>query len=699
MNFLKNKLRWVKRNSFYIVFFLITLGSVYLLFPKQGTNELEFQKGNPWRHKSLIAPFDFPILKTKEVIASERDSITKDFFPYLIYDSHISGQQLSLFEKELKDAVTSGAISASKSEITQAGNAIKTILDEIYQQGIIGNSDHTNLLQTGKENSYFLENNVASMKPTKNILTLKNAYIELNEKLDGNHIVKPVIKKLQQSINLAKYLEPNLSYDSETNGKMLDDLLASLSTTRGVVQAGERIISEGDIVNNQNFVLLESLQQAYARNTDYGGWLSSMVIGKMLLILVLMVVLLFYLEIFNRDQVWKTRNFALIFTNILITFALARLVYNSQSISFYVIPFCILPIIIRTFTGMRLAIFVNMVSLLMIGFLAPNSFEFVFIQMIAGTIAIISVSRLHRRGHLIFTALMVVISYVILYSGFELIKEGSFNLIDWTQLKWFALSGFLILIAYPLIFIYEKMFGFISDVTLMELSDTNHPLLRRLAEEAPGTFQHSLQVANLAEAVIVHTGGNPMLVRAGALYHDVGKMVNPHFFIENQMGGVNPHENLSNYESASIIINHVNEGLILAKKYKIPDIIIDFIRMHHGESLTRYFYLKQRDENPEKEVEMARFTYPGPNPNSRETAVLMLADSVEAATRSLPVKSDANLSKVIDQIIDFKVNNHELDDAPVTFKDIKEIKGIFLRKLINIYHIRIQYPTIDYLRK
>jgi putative nucleotidyltransferase with HDIG domain len=348
---------------------------------------------------------------------------------------------------------------------------------------------------------------------------------------------------------------------------------------------------------------------------------------------------------------------------------------------------------------MRHAIFIHLITILMVGFLAPNSFEFVFIQLIAGTMAVLTLSRIHRRGHLIITALTVFISYSIIYFGFALIKEGAIGLIDWGELKWFALSSFLILIAYPLIFVCEKIFGFISDVTLMELSDTNHPLLRRLAEEAPGTFQHSLQVANLAEAVITRIGGNAMLVRTGALYHDVGKLVNPHFFIENQMGGSNPHEHLSNLESAAIIINHVAEGLIMAKKYKIPDTIIDFIRTHHGESLTRYFYLKYRDEHPDIVIETDKFRYPGPNPTTRETAVLMLADSVEAATRSLLVKSDENIRNVIDQIIDFKVSNHELDNAPITFKDVKDIKEIFLRKLINIYHIRIQYPVVDYLRK
>lgn len=343
--------------------------------------------------------------------------------------------------------------------------------------------------------------------------------------------------------------------------------------------------------------------------------------------------------------------------------------------------------------GARMSIFIHLITILMIGFLAPNSFEFVFIQVIAGIVAVISLNKLHRRGHLVLTAIYVTITYLILFTGFGLIKEGGFRLIEWTNMKWFVINGFLLLIAYPLIFIFEKIFRLVSDVTLMELSDTNHPLLRRMSEEAPGSFQHSMQVANLAEEVIVKIGGNAMLVRTGALYHDVGKIINSQYFIENQVAGQNPHENLTRVESAEIIINHVNEGVILARKYKLPEIIFDFIKTHHGKSIAKYFYLKYKEENPGVEVDVSKFHYPGPNPSSRETAVVMLADVIEATTRSLPEKNEDSVKKVINQIIDQKLQDHELDDTALTFKEISDIKEIFLRKLMNIYHIRIQYPT------
>jgi cyclic-di-AMP phosphodiesterase PgpH len=324
--------------------------------------------------------------------------------------------------------------------------------------------------------------------------------------------------------------------------------------------------------------------------------------------------------------------------------------------------------------------------------MAENSLEFVFVQFVAGTVAVISLSKLHRRGNLIYAALLIAASYVIISVGFLLSKNGTISLVDLVSLRWIIISSFLVLIAYLVIYVIEKIFGFVSDVTLMELADTNNPLLRKLAEEAPGTFQHSMQVANLAEAVVVQTSGNAMLIRAGALYHDVGKIASSQYFIENQVLGQNPHEKLDHFQSARKIINHVVDGVELAKKYKLPESIIEFIRMHHGTSMARYFYLKFKEENPGKEVKEEDFQYPGPNPQSRETAILMLADGVEAAARSLPEKNEESLRRIIDQIIDAKVQHRELDDAPITFRDIKVIKAIFLEKLKNIYHVRIQYP-------
>jgi putative nucleotidyltransferase with HDIG domain len=691
----KNKVNELFRKSYYAIFFVLTLLFIYLLFPKQGTFKYEFQKGNPWRHKNLIAPFDFPVLKPNEVLDAEKDSIVKAFIPYFIIDNSIGAKQITLLEKDLQNSLNSKLIKGNITEIKQLKTNWGQILLQLYEKGILENPTDLNGPLSGKTKMYIINDKMATVKNVSEVMSLKSAYLKMNELINESIIKNPAFLKYQQVINFEKYLEPNLKFDQTTNETSLNESVESISTTRGVIQSGVRIISEGDIINNENFILLESLKKAYANNSIYGGWISTIIFGQMLLVTVLLLVLFFYLQVFNRELAWKKRNFSLIFTNILMTFLLARLVYENNSLNFYILPVCILPIIIRTFIGVRMSIFIHLITMLMIGFLAPNSFEFVFIQMIAGTMAVVSLNKLHRRGHLVLTAILVTLTYCIIFVGFGLIKEGNFRSIEWSGLKWFGLNGLLLLSAYPLIFIYEKIFGFISDVTLLELSDTNHPLLRRMAEEAPGSFQHSLQVANLAQEVIVRTGGNPLLVRTGSLYHDVGKIINSQFYIENQIAGQNPHEKLSFSKSAEMIINHVGEGVTLAKKYKIPDPIIDFIRMHHGKSVARYFYLKFKEKNPGKEIEIKKFMYPGPSPVTRETAVVMLADGVEAATRSLPEKNEDSLRMVIGQIIDEKVRNHELDDAPITFKDIKDIKEIFLRKLINIYHIRIQYPNLE----
>ncbi|NLU37630.1 MAG: HDIG domain-containing protein [Bacteroidales bacterium] len=701
MAILTSAWRWIGRNIFFIGLFLFAFGLVYVLFPKQGANKLEFQKGLPWRHKNLIAPFDFPILKTSEIIDKERDSLKKQFIPYLILDSLVAENNVGLFLNDADRLYNSGAFQGtfSANEFSEAKQLFIKCLLSCYSKGIVNDDNKTALQPFVKKQLYIVSNNYASLSHPDSIYSLKSAYVKLVGMLSAMQEGSPLLAELQQKLNLASYIGPNLRYDEKFNGNMLNEQLSLLSVTRGVVMAGERIITEGDIVNNHNYILLESLQQAYKKNSMYGGWISNEIIGKMVLVLVLMFVLFFYLETFSRGYGQRNKNLAFVLANVLITFMLARLFYENPTLNFYIVPVCILPIVIRTFMGIRVSIFVYLITLLLIGFMAPNSFEYVFIQLIVGSMVVLTLDKVHRRGHLVFSSLIAIVTYIITYFAFELIKEGAFKLIDFYQIRWFVFSGVLILISYPLIFIFEKLFGFVSDVTLMELSDTNHPLLRRLAEEAPGTFQHSIQVANLAEAFILHTSGNPMLVRAGALYHDVGKIINPHFFIENQMGGPNPHESMTNYQSASIIINHVNEGIILAKKYKIPSVIVDFIKMHHGQSLARYFYLKEKDKSLVTDLDVEKFRYPGPNPLTRETAVLMLADSVEAATRSLSEKTDEKIKETIDMIIDFKVENHELDDAPITFNDIKQMKQIFLRKLINIYHIRIQYPVNDFIRK
>lgn len=687
-----NKLLILYRRFYYFIFLLVTFAVIYLLFPKQGTFKYEFQKGKPWGHPTLIAPFDFPILKAKEILQVEKDSLLKNFIPFFSVKPEIQEQEIALLKDDLQAAFIAYAYPVDSTLQNEIINRLLILFSSFYEHGIVENSVDTYKALTEKQSINLVSDNLAVKVSVTSVLSLKSVYLAVNDTLKVWAQSDSVLLGVQRHIDLNKYLAANLSYDEVFNNMQIKELVESVSTTSGIVQAGVRIISEGDLVSGDNYLVLESLRQAYERTRSYGGWISTIIIGQMILILTLLTILVLYLQNFNKKIFWKKRNFSMILTTVLTTVILARALYVNDAISMYLLPVCMLPIIIRTFLGARMAIFIHLVTMLIIGFMAPNSFEYVFIQSVAGIVAVISLSKLHRRVHLFYAALLLILVYMVMYFGFELIKEGEIRNIEWTNFIWFIGNGFLLLSAYPLIFIIEKVFGFISDVTLMELSDTNHPLLRELAETAPGTFQHSMQVANMAEEVIIRTGGNPMLVRTGALYHDVGKIKSSQFFIENQSIGENPHDKLSNKESVERIVSHVFDGVKLARKYNLPDPIIDFIKMHHGKSMVKYFYLKYKEAHPDEMIKEEDFRYPGPNPTSRETAVVMLADGVEAASRSLPEKNEETLSKIINQIIDSKVQNHELDDAPITFKDIKDIKAIFLEKLKTVYHLRIQYP-------
>ncbi len=371
----------------------------------------------------------------------------------------------------------------------------------------------------------------------------------------------------------------------------------------------------------------------------------------------------------------------------------ASTTFKFNLVSIYLLPFAILPIILKTFYDSRLALFIHIITILLIGFFAPNSFEFVFLNVVAGMVAIISLTNVYRRSKLVVTSLYVIAAYSVIYLGIALVQEGNLASIEWKYFRLFGVNGILVMISYPLIYMFEKTFGFMSDATLMELSDTNQPLLRKLAEVAPGTFQHSLQVANLAEDAVFQVGGNPLLVRAGALYHDIGKMEEPLYYIENQTSSINPHDNLEFEQSARIIIDHVRKGVDLAKKNKLPEAIIDFIRTHHGTTTVQYFYRSYLRKYPEADVDVRKFSYPGPRPGSRETAIVMMADSVEAASRSLKEITENTLDKLVDSIIGNQMREEQYNDAQITFKEITTIREVFKRRLRNIYHARISYPT------
>lgn len=672
---------------FYLLMvFVAGIGLIFLVFPGESRFKYEFQKGSPWRHETLIAPFNFAILKTDAEIKAESDSILTTYTPYFALDTLVETTKIKEF-------------SASLSKLTEANPEFKSIkslltfpeiLQNIYNSGILPQSISTYTELNGKSEIRQIRGNKAVKIPLEKLHSIKSAYLELNDtirKLTGKYY-----PDLIQKINLSDFIAENLSFDEKLNQNERKQLLNELSSTKGMVQAGERIIFQGDLVGSEKYIILESLKKTYETKRGDNIEYFLVIAGRVVVISALMALMFLYLIFYRRELFDHKRKLTFIILMIVIMVFMAAIATKIETISIYMVPIAILPILVRIFFDSRTAIFSLMITTLLIGYFAPNSYEFIVIQMIAGIIAVFSLNKLHKRSHIIFSALWVFLSYSIVYIALALVQEGSLKTINWTTLKWFGFSSLFIFITYPLIYIFEKIFGFVSDVTLIELSNTNQPLLRKLAEEAPGTFQHSLQVANMVEAVIHRIGGNPFLAYAGALYHDIGKTYKSEYFIENQVAGMNPHDNLDYLKSAVIIIDHVTYGVQLARKYKLPEILISFITTHHGTTQSNYFYKKYQIDNPGMEVDTTLFSYPGPLPHNKEMAVLMLTDGIEATAHSLKEKSAATFSEMINYIVDQKIKSNQLIDADLTLRDITILKSTLLEKLVSIYHVRIEYP-------
>jgi putative nucleotidyltransferase with HDIG domain len=690
-----------------VLLFVLTTVLILLLFPREGRFGLEFQKGAPWMHDELIAPFNFPIYKYDTEIAAERDSILREFKPYFIIDMEIGnlqyGRFLEVFDEKWKEFFTAGNGGSGNPHYRGSrSDRVRTryllfageILRFVYAKGIIGNEDVLHRVDNKDLTIVLLEDKYAEERGYGEVFTQKMAYEYVLDRLSDfrDSLYTESDIDFFRSLNISEFLVPNLFYDETTSNQVKDELLEGLSLTRGMVQSGERIISRGELVTPEKYRILESLRREYNRNLGLVGAFNYIFLGKMILVIIPMILLYLFLYNFRTEVLQSPREVTFLLLLLLIMVAVSSFTINFNVLSIYFLPFAIVPIMVRTFFDSRMALFIHIIIVMIVGFWAPNSYEFIFLNLIAGIVAILTLTNSYRRGILFLTGVMVVAAYSAVYLAFSMIQEGNLLAINFKAFLWFAGNGLLILTVYPLIFIFEKTFKFLSDSTLIELSDTNQPLLRELAEKAPGTFQHSLQVANLAEEAVIQVGGSPLLVRTGALYHDIGKMYNPEYFVENQSTGYNAHDELTFEDSARIIINHVMDGVEIAKKYRLPEAIVDFIRTHHGTSIVQYFYRSFLKEFPEDESSRHKFVYPGPRPFSKETAVLMMADSVEATSRSLQVKDRANLSHMVEEIIDQQIREQQFDNTDITFRDIDLIKEIFLRKLLNIYHVRIEYP-------
>ena len=690
-----------------ISLFVLTTIIILLLYPREGRFGFEFQRGAPWMHEELIAPFNFPIYKYDEEVAAEQDSILKEFKPYFIFDREIGnlqyGRLLEVFDEQWQvhfvvregDAVNQ-QYKGSRSDDMRTKYLVFAgeILQFVYSKGIISNEDVLQRVDNQDLTIVLLENQYAEERDYGEVFTQKMAYEYVLDRLTdySDSLYRDSDIDFFKSLNINEFLVPNLFYDETTSNQVKNELMEDLSLTRGMVQSGERIISRGELVTSERFRVLESIRREYNRNLGLAGAFNYIFLGKMILVIILMILLYLFLYNFRVEVLQSPRESSFLLLLVLIMVAVSSFTIRYNVLSIYFLPFAIVPIMVRTFFDSRLALFIHIIVVLIVGFWAPNSYEFIFLNLIAGIVAILSLTNSYRRGILFLTGVMIVASYSTVYLAFSMIQEGNLLAINFKAFLWFAGNGLLILTVYPLIFIFEKTFKFLSDSTLIELSDTSQALLRELAEKAPGTFQHSLQVSNLAEEAVIRVGGNPLLVRTGALYHDIGKMYNPEYFVENQSTDYNAHDELKFEDSARIIINHVLDGIEIARKYRLPEAIIDFIRTHHGTTIVQYFYKYFIKEFPENASSRHKFVYPGPRPFSKETAVLMMADSVEASSRSLRVKDESNLSNLVEDIINQQIREQQFDNTDITFRDIDMIKEIFLRKLLNIYHVRIEYP-------
>jgi len=691
MNWIKGIVKFWKT----IQIVLIYIGSillVYFMFPREGKFRYEYSKNTPWMHENLVAPFDFPIYKTDEQVQQERDSLLSNAPFYFFHDTLISNNILNSFNSDYTAMAASlGMATKVTDPWTLTGQVISSMLAEIYDQGIIERHPVLDGLDPEATSVMVVKSGLAEERLLSDLYTGPSAYQHILRDLEG---INPATLAILDKLNLNDYLRPNVMYDETMTLRVRQSTAEQLVLTQGMVQAGQLIISRGELVSGSDFLIIESLRREYESNPNVGKNYLVVYLGQFLLIALVFLALFWFIYYFRKDVLTSSKKTLFTLGLIVIMVGLTRAAATREAVSVYVIPFVLVPIFLKTFFDLRYALFVHIVALLLAGFWVPNSYQFVLMNFLAGLVGVFSLRSYYKRGILFFTATFVLATYVFIYILLSILQEGDFSQINWINVLWLAGNGLLILTVYPLVFLFERLFGFLSDATLFELSDTNQPLLRKLAEKAPGTFQHSMQVASLAEEAIMKVGGNSLLVRAGAMYHDIGKMENPHFFIENQHGGSNPHSELDFRTSARVIIDHVNQGVDIGKKHNLPQKILDFIRTHHGTSTVQYFYRSFINSNPEEKVDISEFTYPGPKPSSKENAVLMMADSVEAASRTLKVYTSESISDLVEKIVRQQAEEDQFSEADITFGDISAIKEIFKNRLSNIYHNRIEYPEL-----
>ena len=683
MRSFKTSKRFSYKNLIYkSLIFIATVSVIVYFLPNEGKFNYQFDINKPWKYGLLQASFDFPIYKNDLQVQKEQDSILADYQPYFQIDKEAEKNVLSKLREDYNKTLRHSLPG------TDYVRYIERTLKALYEDGIIAGNDLKRMEEDSIIAIRLVDKNVATSRFIDQLYTVKEAY-EYLLNADTAHYKK----KILQQCNLNDYITPNLVYDEEKSEAAQKDLLSNISWANGFVLNGQKIIDRGEIVDEQTYNILESLRKEWEKRSDSVQEKRLTLAGQILYVGIFLFCFMAYLELFRADYYERKGTLTLLFALIVFFPVLSSIMVEQNLSSIYVVPFAMIPIIVRVFLDSRTAFMAHVTIILLCSITLRFPHEFILLQVVAGMVAIYSLRELSQRSQLLRTALVVFISYALLYFAFELIHEDDLTKLNTRMYIYFMINGIFLLFAYPLLFLLEKIFGFTSDVTLVELSNINNSLLREMSEVAPGTFQHSLQMANLAAAAANKIGGKSQLVRTGALYHDIGKMVNPAFFTENQ-SGVNPHKSLSYEQSAQVIISHITDGLKLAEKHNLPKVIKDFISTHHGRGLTKYFYISYKNEHPDEEVDQEKFRYPGPNPFTKEQAVLMMADSVEAASRSLPEYTEESISTLVDKIIDTQVSEGYFKECPITFKDIATVKALFKEKLKTMYHTRISYPEL-----
>ena len=683
MNSINSQRRFSYKDLLYkCLIFVVTVSIISYFMPKEGKFNYDFELDTPWKYGLLQASFDFNIYKSEQQIEKERDSLLIFYHPYFTVDKQVEKNMLAKLREDYNQTLKHSLPS------TDYIRHIERTLKHIYEKGVLSVDDYQLIAEDSIQNIMLVDKNMATLQETDQLFTVKGAYEYLLNS-DTAHYNKRIL----QACNLNHYLASNISYDLEKSEAALQDEMSKISPARGVVLNGQKIIDRGEIINEQTYDVLRSLQLAWEKKSGSVQEIRLTFMGQTLVVGVLVLCFMIYLELFRKDYYQRKRSVLLLFA-LIVFFPIILSIMVEQNISnVYVLPMAMIPIIIGIFLDSRTAFMAHTVIILICSISLRYPHEFIILQMAAGMTAIYSLRELSQRSQLLRTALIVVICYAILYFGFELIQENDLTKLNTRMYMYFILNGILLLFTYPLLFILEKTFGFTSNVTLVELSNINNKLLREMSEVAPGTFQHSLQMANLAADAANKIGANSQLVRTGALYHDIGKMIHPAFFTENQ-SGINPHKRLSYEQSAQVIISHITDGIKLAEKHQLPKVIKDFIRTHHGKGVAKYFYISYKNEHPDEEIDLEKFSYPGPNPFTKEQAILMMADAVEAASRSLPEYTEESISSLIEKIVDGQVAEGYFKECPITFKDIAMVKALFKEKLKTVYHTRITYPEL-----